>query len=99
MSGQTYQQKRADLLRDIDAGLADIAAGRLFGDEDLMNDLMTDTPEDFDRLMRDLDDHLREVESRIAAGEVTDPPVLAMARGLREALDSYFRTGNDGYPP
>jgi hypothetical protein len=35
MTDQTYQQKRADLLRDIDAGMADIVAGRISGGEDV----------------------------------------------------------------
>lgn len=103
MTNQTYQQKRADLLRDIDAGVADISAGRLFGGEEVFAEIegainMTDTPDDFDRLMRDLDGHLKELEPRIAAGEVTSPAVINMARGLREALDRYFQTGNDGEP-
>jgi hypothetical protein len=101
MADQTYQQKRADLLRDIDAGMADIVAGRISGGEDVFAEIegamdMTDTPDDFDRLMRDLDGHLRELEPRIAAGEVTSPAVINMARGLREALDRYFQSGNDG---
>jgi len=96
MTGQTHQQKRADLLRDIDAGLADVAAGRLFDGEELMNELMNETPDDFDQLIHDLDRHLRELEPRIAAGEVTSPAVINMARGLREALDRYFQSGNDG---
>jgi hypothetical protein len=99
MTGQTHQQKRADLLRDIDAGLADVAAGRLFDGEELMNELMNETADDFDRLLRDLDGHLREMEARIAAGEVTDPAVLTMARGLRKELDRYFQSGNDGNSP
>jgi len=51
---------------------------------------------DFERLIRDLDGQLKELEQRIAAGEVTSRPVLDMARGLREALDHYFQSGNDG---
>lgn len=51
---------------------------------------------DFERLIRDLDGSLKELEQRIAAGEVTSQPVLDMARGLREALDRYFQTGNNG---
>jgi hypothetical protein len=54
---------------------------------------------ELDRHVRDLDGHLRELEQRIAAGEVTSPAVITMARGLREALDRYFRTGNDGNSP
>jgi hypothetical protein len=53
---------------------------------------------DFERLIRDLDGQLKELEQRIAAGEVTSPAVREMARGLREALDRYFQTGNDGGP-
>lgn len=51
---------------------------------------------DLDRHVRELDGHLRELEARIAAGEVTSQPVITMARGLREALDRYFQSGNDG---
>jgi hypothetical protein len=57
---------------------------------------MTGNDEKFDRLIHDLDSHLKELEQRIAAGEVTSPAVLEMARGLREALDRYFSSGNDG---
>lgn len=57
---------------------------------------MTGNDEKFDRLIHDLDSHLKELEQRIAAGEVTSPAVLEMARGLREALDHYFQSGNDG---
>jgi hypothetical protein len=57
---------------------------------------MTGNDEKFDRLIHDLDSHLKELEQRIAAGEVTSPAVLEMARGLREALDRYFQSGNDG---
>lgn len=53
-------------------------------------------PDDFERLVRDLDGHLRELEQRIARGEVTSQPAIRMARGLREALDRYFQTGNNG---
>lgn len=57
---------------------------------------MTDDSEKFDRLVREIDGQLKELEQRIAAGEVTSPPVLDMARGLRKALDRYFQTGNNG---
>jgi hypothetical protein len=57
---------------------------------------MTGSNDDFERLVHDLDGHLRELEQRIARGEVTSPAVLDMARGLREALDRYFQSGNDG---
>lgn len=52
--------------------------------------------DNFERLVRDLDGQLKELEQRIAAGEVTSQPAINMAKGLREALDRYFRTGNDG---
>lgn len=51
---------------------------------------------DFERRIRNLDGQLKELEQRIAAGEVTSPAVITMARGLREALDLYFQSGNNG---
>lgn len=50
---------------------------------------------DLDRHVRELDGHLRELEQRIDAGEDITPAVRTMARGLREALDHYFQSGNN----
>jgi antitoxin ParD1/3/4 len=39
---RAYQEKRAALLRDIDAGLADIEAGRVYDGEEVFAELLRD---------------------------------------------------------
>lgn len=55
-------------------------------------------PDEFKKIIEEIDISVADMERLIGAGEVTSPAVITMARGLRKALDHYFQSGNDGGP-
>jgi hypothetical protein len=51
------------------------------------------TEDEVDLLVTDLTRHLVELEQRVAAGQVTDPGILALAHQVRATLDLSKRLG------